>query len=100
VLAPATPTLTLSVAPVDAPIDAPIELTLAVAVGMTAVQIPVAVQPVVVQPVVVQPVQRLPATSTSDESGQPMAWGLLLASIGALLLLRSRKSAIRVTVDS
>ena len=94
-LAPATPTLTLSVAPVDAPIDAPIELTLAVAVGMTAVQIPVAVQPVVVQPV-----QRLPATSTSDESGQPMALGLLLASIGALLLLRSRRSVIRVTVDS
>jgi len=68
----------MSVAPVDV-IEEP---TVAVAVGVTALQIPVAVPQV----------PRLPATSTSDESRTPMVLGFLLGLSGVLAIFVWRRS--------
>jgi hypothetical protein len=77
----AAATLTMSVAPVDELVE-PIVV---IALGTTALQIPVAVTTL----------QRLPATSTSDTSGQPMLLGFLIGLLGTLLILASRKSLIQ-----
>jgi len=78
-------TVSLSVAPVDELVE-PIVLT---AVGTTALQIPVAVTTV----------QRLPATSTSATSGEPMVLGFLLGLLGTLLLVGSNKSLIKRVIN-
>jgi hypothetical protein len=70
--------LSLSVAPAEEFV----EPTVAIAVGTTAVQIPVAA------PLV----PRLPATSTSDESGPPMLLGFLVGLFGVLAIFAWRKS--------
>jgi hypothetical protein len=66
-----------------------VEPTLVTAVGTTALQIPVAVTMV----------QRLPATSTSDTSGEPMLLGFLIGLLGTLLILGSRKALIQRVID-
>jgi LPXTG-motif cell wall-anchored protein len=76
--APAAATLSMSVAPADV-WDTP---TVTVAVGVTAVQIPVAALTI----------PRLPATSTSDESGPPMLLGFLIGLIGVLAIFVWRRS--------
>jgi len=71
--------LSLSVAPVEVFV----EPTVAIAVGTTAVQLPVAVVTL----------RKLPATSTSDTPGQPMLLGFLIGLLGTLLIFGSRKSS-------
>ena len=66
-----------------------VEPTVVIAVGTTAVEIPVTVTTV----------QRLPATSTSDTSGQPMVLGFLIGLLGTLLILGSRKSLIQRVIN-
>ena len=68
-----------------APVDELVEPIVVIALGTTALQIPVAVTTL----------QRLPATSTSDTSGQPMLLGFLIGLLGTLLILASRKSLIQ-----
>jgi LPXTG-motif cell wall-anchored protein len=70
--------LSLSVAPVEEFV----EPTVAIAVGTTAVQLPVAALTI----------PRLPATSTSDESGPPMLLGFLIGLIGVLAIFVWRRS--------
>jgi hypothetical protein len=77
--------LSLSVAPVEELV----EPTIVVAVGATAVQLPVAVTTA----------QRLPATSTSETSGQPMLLGFLIGLLGTLLILVSHKSLIQRVIN-
>ena len=66
-----------------------VEPTVVIAAGTTALQIPVAVTTV----------QRLPATSTSDTSGEPMLLGFLIGLLGTLLILGSRKALIQRVID-
>ena len=77
--------LSLSVAPVEVFV----EPTVAIAVGTTAVQLPVAVVTL----------QKLPATSTSDTPGQPMLLGFLIGLLGTLLILGPRKSLIQRVIN-
>jgi len=77
--------LSLSVAPVEEFV----EPTVAIAVGTTAMQLPVAVPTL----------QKLPATSTSDTSGEPMVLGFLIGLLGTLLIFGSRKSLIQRVIN-
>jgi hypothetical protein len=70
-------------------VDELVEPTVLTAVGTTALQIPVAVTTV----------QRLPATSTSDASGQPTLLGFLIGLLGTLLIFVSRKSLIQRVIN-
>jgi len=81
----AAATLTMSVAPVDELV----EPTVVTSVGTTALLIPVAVTTV----------QRLPATSTSDTSGEPMLLGFLLGLLGTLLIFASRRALIQRVIN-
>jgi hypothetical protein len=72
-----------------APVDELVEPTVVTSVGTTALLIPVAVTTV----------QRLPATSTSDTSGQPMLLGFLIGLLGTLLIFGSRKSLIQRVIN-
>jgi hypothetical protein len=72
-----------------APVAELVEPTVVTAVGTTALQIPVAVTTV----------QRLPATSTSDTSGEPMLLGFLIGLLGTLLIFGSRKALIQRVIN-
>jgi hypothetical protein len=70
-------------------VDEQVELTVISAVGTTALQIPIALTTV----------QRLPATSTSDTSGQPLLLGFLIGLLGTLLIFTSRKLLIQRVIN-
>ena len=72
-----------------APVEELIEPTVVIAVGTTALQIPVAVLAI----------QRLPSTSTSDTSGQAMLLGFLIGLLGTLLIVGSRKSLLQRVIN-